>query len=100
MRKNTEVVLKALANGKACKRCNTVHTDGKVVKSYFTVVAVPNPKDTGHWLVTQHGEHSVTTTVQTNGLALGLEMDGKRVSRVPQSEVDAAFDELERLELV
>ena len=34
MRKNTKAVLGALENGKALKKCDAVHTDGRIVKSY------------------------------------------------------------------
>ena len=88
MRKNTATVLQALAKGRGCHQCEAIHTDGNIVKSYNTIVAIPDVDDPNHWLVTEHGAHSVTTTVQTNGLQCGLEDMGKRVSRVPQSDID------------
>lgn len=85
MRKNTQVVLNALKLGQPCRKCEAVHTDGQVVKSYSTVVALPDPDNKGHWLVADSGEYSQTTTVQTNGLAIGLEEMGHTVTRVPAS---------------
>lgn len=89
MRKNTALVLDSLNRGKPRRQCNAVHTDGHIVKSYLTPVCVPHPDENDHWLITEGGAHSVTTTVQTNGLACGIQHDwGCKVTRVPQSEID------------
>jgi hypothetical protein len=82
MRKNTKEVLEAFINGKSCRKCESIHTDGRVVMSYSTVIAVRDPADSKRVLVTEAGAHSVTTTVHCNGLAFGLSSSGFTVSRV------------------
>jgi hypothetical protein len=90
MRVNTRNCLAALKRGKAYRaESGAVHTDGRVIRSYGQVIACPDPADPGTYLVTDK-RWSQTTTVQTNGVAIGLLADGFKVKRVTQEEVNRA----------
>ena len=90
MRKNTAMVVEAVMAGKSCRKCEAIHTDGKVVRSYRTVVAVPSPN--GEWYVNAGDEHSKTTTIQVNGLAYGIGyVHKKTVHRVNQNKIEELY---------
>lgn len=92
MRKNTRDCLAALRRGRHYRAASgAVHTDGRVIRSYGVVIAAPNPEDPEGFLVTDK-RWSQTTTVQTNGVAVGLLADGFRVRRVEQSAVNRAAE--------
>ena len=90
MRQNTRDCLAALKRGKAYRAgSGAIHTDGRIIYSYGQTVAAPDPADPKTYLVTNK-RWSQTTTVQTNGVAVGLLADGFKVRRVDQDEVNRA----------
>lgn len=93
MRSNTRQVLEAFLKGKACNRCEAIHTDGKRVYSYAVVIAVKNLNTRDGYLVTSQ-KYSHTTTCQCHGIATGLTMAGKTVHYASQCEIDCDGKEL------
>lgn len=90
MRQNTRDCLAALKRGRHYRAASgAVHTDGRVIYSYGQTIAAPDPADPGTYLVTDK-RWSQTTTVQTNGIAVGLLADGFKVRRVDQDAVNRA----------
>lgn len=90
MRQNTRDCLAALRRGKSYSgRSGAIHTDGRIIKSYGVVIATPDPNDPETFLVTEK-KYSHTTTVQTNGVTVGLLAEGWKVRTVGQEEVNQA----------
>lgn len=92
MRVNTRDCLAALKRGKAYRAASgAVHTDGRVIRSYGVVIATPDPNDmSGLVRLVTCEKYSQTTTVQTNGVAVGLKAYGFEVRLVDQVAVDRA----------
>ena len=85
MRSNTKAVLEAFLNGKALKKCPTIHTDGTYVYSYGTVIAAHDPKVRGGFIVTT-ATYSRTTTCQTHGIHYGLILAKKSVRLIDSDD--------------
>ena len=90
MRKNTKIVLAALVQGKPCRKCEAVWTDGFAVYSYAEPIAAPDPANPGGFVITEE-KFSVTTSQQTGGVAFGLSYEhGVAIRNAPHSVVKAA----------
>ena len=64
MRKNTEKTFKAWYEGRTCKPCASIWTDGKSIFSYGTRIL---ERDGGK-IIFNRTDYSKTTTVHQNGL--------------------------------
>ena len=100
MRANTRDCLAALKRGKAYRAASgAVHTDGRVIRSYGVVIATPDPNDmSGLVRLVTCEKYSQTTTVQTNGVAVGLKAAGFEVRLVDQASVNQAAGWYERFQ--
>ena len=100
MRKNTRDCLAALKRGKSYRAASgAVHTDGRVIRSYGVVIATPDPNDmSGLVRLVTNEKYSQTTTVQTNGVAVGLKAAGFEVRMADQAAVDRAAAWYERFQ--
>jgi len=72
MRKNTQQVLAAFLDGKPCRPCNAIWTDGRTVFSYATAILTGDGFAPRSQWVLNRTKYSTATTIHQNGIAAML----------------------------